>query len=279
MTSSSTIDLAGLKQRATRTRIRSLQMVYKAKLGHPGGDFSSADILTALFGAILHVDPSNPHDPERDRFIMSKGHCSGAYYSTLAGAGFLTDADLDTYMAPLSKLNGHADRNKVSGVEANTGALGHGLPVGVGCALAAKLSGAAWRTFVLVGDGELQEGSNWEAGMCASQYKLDNLVLIIDRNRIQQGDFTENTINMEPMAERWRAFGWDVHEVDGNDMEAVVKCLQSVPFTAGKPSCVLAHTIKGKGVSFMENRPSWHHHVPTTEELQNAIAELEGGQK
>jgi transketolase len=277
MKSSSTIDLTKLKRQAMRVRIRSLQMVYRAKLGHPGGDFSSADILTALYGAILSVDPSDPRNPERDRFIMSKGHCSSALYATLAASGFLTDEDLDTYMAPLSKLNGHPDRNKIPGVEANTGPLGHGMPIAVGCALAAKISAASWRTFVLVGDGELQEGSNWEAGMCAAQYKLDNLALIIDRNGLQQGDFTENTICMEPLAERWRSFGWDVHEIDGHNMQALVDCFQAVPFTQGKPSCILAHTTKGKGVSFMENRPEWHHHVPTTDELQRAIVELEGG--
>jgi transketolase len=276
MKSSSTIDLARLKTQAMRTRIRSLRMVHRAKLGHPGGDFSCADILTALYGAVLRVDPSHPRDPERDRFIMSKGHCSGALYATLASAGFLTDADLDTYMAPLSRLNGHPDRNKVPGVEANTGPLGHGLPIAVGCALAAKIRDASWRTYVLVGDGELQEGSNWEAGMTAAQYKLDNLVLIIDRNRIQQGDFTENTICMEPLAERWRSFGWEVREVDGHDLRALVECFRAAPFTPGKPSCVLAHTIKGKGVSFMENRPEWHHHVPTDDELKRAIVELEG---
>jgi transketolase len=275
MASSSTIDLAKLGKQAARLRIRSLQMVHRAKLGHPGGDFSSADILTALYGAVLRVDPFNPADPERDRFIMSKGHCSSALYATLAAARFLTDEDLDTYMAPLSKLSGHPE-NKIPGVEANTGPLGHGLPIAVGCALAAKMSGASWRTFVLVGDGELQEGSNWEAGMCATQYKLDNLVLIIDRNGLQQGDFTENTICMEPMAERWRSFGWDVHEIDGHDMRTLVDCFQAVPFTRGMPSCVLAHTIKGNGVSFMENRPEWHHHVPTADELQRAIVELEG---
>jgi transketolase len=279
MTSSSTIDLARLKRQAVQTRIRSLQMVHRARLGHPGGDFSSADILTALYGVVLCVDPSNPRDPQRDRFIMSKGHCSGALYATLAAAGFLTEADLNAYMAPLSKLNGHPDRNKILGVEANTGPLGHGLPIAVGCAMAAKMSGTSWRTFVLVGDGELQEGSNWEAGMAAAQFKLDNLVLIIDRNRIQQGDFTENTICMEPLAERWRSFGWEVREVDGHDMRTLVECFRAVPFIAGVPSCVLAHTTKGKGVSFMENRPEWHHRVPTAEELHKAIAELEEGQK
>jgi transketolase len=252
-------------------------MVHRAKLGHAGGDFSSTDILTALYGAVLRVTASAPRDPERDRFIMSKGHCSGALYATLAAMGFLTDADLDSYMEPLSKLNGHPDRNKVAGVEANTGPLGHGLPIAVGCALAARSIGAAWRTFVLVGDGELQEGSNWEAAMCAAQYKLDNLVLIIDRNGLQQGDFTESTIRMEPLAARWRAFGWEVRETDGHDMRGLVECFQAAPFSSGKPSCVLARTIKGKGVSFMENRPEWHHHVPTEEELKRAIAELEGG--
>jgi transketolase len=151
------------------------------------------------------------------------------------------------------------------------------LPIAVGCALAARSIGAAWRTFVLVGDGELQEGSNWEAAMCAAQYKLDNLVLIIDRNGLQQGDFTESTIRMEPLAARWRAFGWEVRETDGHDMRGLVECFQAAPFSSGKPSCVLARTIKGKGVSFMENRPEWHHHVPTEEELKRAIAELEGG--
>jgi transketolase len=271
------VDCAALEQQAGRTRIRSLQMVHRAKLGHAGGDFSSTDILTALYGAVLRVTASAPRDPERDRFIMSKGHCSGALYATLAAMGFLTDADLDSYMEPLSKLNGHPDRNKVAGVEANTGPLGHGLPIAVGCALAARSIGAAWRTFVLVGDGELQEGSNWEAAMCAAQYKLDNLVLIIDRNGLQQGDFTESTIRMEPLAARWRAFGWEVRETDGHDMRGLVACFQAAPFSSGKPSCVLARTIKGKGVSFMENRPEWHHHVPTEEELKRAIAELEGG--
>ena len=274
---SSAIDFAELERQAVRTRIRSLQMVHRAKLGHPGGDFSSTDILTALYGAVLRVDPAEPRDPERDRFIMSKGHCSAALYATLAATGFLTDSDLDTYMASLSKLNGHPDCNKVPGIEANTGPLGHGLPIAVGCALAAKASGAAWRTFVLVGDGELQEGSNWEAAMCAAQYKLDNLVLTIDRNGLQQGDFTENTIRMEPLAERWRAFGWDVRETDGHDLRQLVECFQAAPFTRGKPSCILARTIKGKGVSFMENRAEWHHHVPTDDELKRAIAELEGG--
>jgi transketolase len=177
-------------------------------------------------------------------------------------------------MKPLSLLNGHPDRNKVLGVEANTGPLGHGLPIGVGAAKAAKIIGATWRTFVLTGDGELQEGSNWEAAMAASQYGLDNLTVIIDRNRLQQGDETERTVALEPLAERWRAFGWSVKEIDGHDLEALVNAFSSVPFERQRPNCVIAHTRKGCGVSFMENRVEWHHRVPTNDELEAALKEL-----
>ena len=249
-------------------------MVHHAKLGHPGGDLSSADVLVTLYLAVLKVDPKNPAWPERDRFIMSKGHCSGALYAILAAAGIMDSSLLETYMDPLSKLNGHPDRNKVAGVEANTGPLGHGMPIAVGCALAAKMQGATWRTFVLTGDGELQEGSNWEAAMSAAQYKLDNLVLIIDRNRIQQGDFTESTINMNPLRDKWLAFGWSVVEVNGHDYGELLRVLGSVPVEPGKPTCVIANTIKGRGVSFMENKPEWHHGVPTDEQLAAAIQEL-----
>lgn len=249
-------------------------MVAKAKLGHPGGDLSSADILVTLYSAILRIDPDRPAAPDRDRFIMSKGHCSAALYATLAQAGFFSTSELDTYMGPLSRLNGHPDRNKVPGVEANTGPLGHGLPIAVGCALAAKMDEANWRIFVLTGDGELQEGSNWEAAMAAAQYRLDNLTLIVDRNRIQQGDFTENTIGMEPLADRWRAFGWQVCEVNGHDHAELLRCFDSLPVAAGKPTCVIANTEKGRGVSFMTNRPEWHHRVPSETELQAAIREL-----
>jgi transketolase len=205
---------------------------------------------------------------------MSKGHCSAALYATLAEAAILDRAALATFMDPLSKLNGHPDRNKVPGVEANTGPLGHGLPIATGCALAARMQNAEWKTFVLTGDGELQEGSNWEAAMSAAQYKLDNLVLIVDRNRIQQGDFTENTINMNPMADKWQAFGWSVMEVDGHNQDELLRVLRSVPIEAGKPTCIIANTIKGHGVSFMENKPEWHHGVPSDAQLAAAIEEL-----
>ena len=205
---------------------------------------------------------------------MSKGHCSGAFYSTLALRGFFSPDELKTFMDPLSKLNGHPDRNKLPGVEANTGPLGHGLPISVGMALAARMRSQSWRVFVLVGDGELQEGSNWEAAMCAQHYNLDNLVVIVDRNRIQQGDFTKNTIRMEPLAERWTSFGFAVKELDGHDHSALLEAFASVPIDEGKPSCFIANTIKGKGVSFAENEPAWHHGVPTREQLKIAAAEL-----
>ncbi len=260
---------------ANLIRRRSIQMVHRAGVGHPGGDFSSADILSVLYFAVLRVDPGNPLAPDRDRFIMSKGHCSGALYATLAAAGFFPVEELDTYMQPLSRLNGHPDRNKVPGVEASTGSLGHGLPIGAGLALAAKMDGALWRTFVLVGDGELQEGSNWEAAMMAAHYGLDNLTVIVDRNRLQQGDATENTARLEPLSEKWRAFGWGVLEVDGHDHPALLNVFNRLPAEIGKPTCVIAHTHKGKGVSFMEDRVEWHHHVPSADELDRALRELE----
>lgn len=266
-----------MRQQANHIRARSLRMVRRAGMGHPGGDLSAADILTVLYFGVLRVDPSNPAWPERDRFILSKGHSSGALYATLAAAGFFPPEDLDTYMQPLSALNGHPDRNKVPGVEANTGPLGHGLPIATGAALAAKMGRAAWRTYVLTGDGELQEGSNWEAAMAAAQYGLDNLTLIIDRNGLQQGDATERTVRLEPLADKWRAFGWAVEDVDGHDHAALLSVFQRLPFDAGKPSCIIAHTHKGKGVSFIEDRVEWHHHVPTEQELETALRELGEG--
>ena len=207
---------------------------------------------------------------------MSKGHCSGALYTTLAYAEFFPVEQLSTYMQPLSKLNGHPDRNKIPGVETNTGPLGHGLPVAVGTAIGAKISGATWRTFVLTGDGELQEGSNWEAAMCAAHKKLDNLTVIIDRNRLQQGDTVANTNDLEPLADKWRSFGWAVSEVDGHDYTQLLETFSKVPLKKNKPSCIIAHTHKGKGISFMEDNVAWHHRLPNAQEYAQAIKELEG---
>jgi len=264
-----------LRQLANEIRFSALKMNHHAGLGHTGGDLSSADILATLyFGGVLQVEPADPTWPQRDRFIMSKGHCSGAFYSTLAFRGFFPRPMLGTFMDPLSMLNGHPDRNKLPGVEANTGPLGHGLPIAVGCALAARMRGELWRTFVLTGDGELNEGSNWEAAMTAQHYGLDNLVVIVDRNRIQQGDFTEQIIRMDPMASKWAAFGFAAIEVDGHDHGALLECFARLPLAKGKPTCVIANTIKGKGVSFAENKPAWHHGVPNEEHLALAAMEL-----
>ena len=267
--------IAWLRKKANWIRLSAMRMTHHARLGHTGGDLSSSDILATLYLThLVRVNPADTTWPQRDRFVMSKGHCSGAFYSTLALRGFFPLKQLNTFMDPLSMLNGHPDRNKVPGVEANTGPLGHGLPISVGLALAAHMRNESWRTFVLVGDGELQEGSNWEAAMCAQQYKLDNLIVIVDRNRLQQGDFTENTICMEPLAERWRSFGFAVREVDGHDHEALLGAFSSVPIEKGKPSCFIANTTKGKGVSFAENNPAWHHGVPTSDQLEVAADEL-----
>jgi transketolase len=264
-----------LSEKANWIRLSAMTMTHHAKLGHSGGDLSSADILATLYlGQILNVNPESPRWEQRDRFVMSKGHCSGAFYSTLAARGFFPVERLKTFMDPLSMLNGHPDRNKLPGVEANTGPLGHGLPIAVGIALAARMRSHGWRVFVLVGDGELQEGSNWEAAMSAQQYGLDNLVVIVDRNRIQQGDFTENTIRMEPLADRWTAFGFAVKELDGHDHLALHQAFSSVPLERGKPTCIIANTVKGRGVSFAENKPAWHHGVPTREQLEIAQREL-----
>jgi transketolase len=263
-------------QRVANTiRRRDLRMISQAGLGHIGGDFSVTDILAALYFGILKVDPQDPCAPQRDRLILSKGHSAGALYVTLAEAGFFPREKLDTFIQPLSRLNGHPNRTKVPGVETNTGPLGHGLPVAVGAALAARMDGADWRTFVITGDGELQEGSNWEAIMAAAHYQLDNLTLIIDRNGLQQGDRTENTIRLDSLPAKLRAFGWSVCEVDGHDIAQLLSTLQRLPFTAGQPSCIVAHTHKGQGVSFMRDLAAWHHRVPTAEEMVSALAELE----
>jgi transketolase len=263
-----------LQQHANHIRRRDLEIIHKAGLGHAGGDLSSADILTTLYFSVLRIDPANPQDPQRDRFILSKGHGAGVLYTTLAEAGFFPSEQLDTFMAPLSKLNGHPDRNKVPGVETNTGPLGHGLPVAVGAALSAKLQGASWRTFVLTGDGELQEGSMWEASMAAAHYGLDNLTVIVDRNGLQQGDATERTMHLDPLDEKFRAFGWAVRGVDGHDYAALLQMFAALPFGPGKPNCVIAHTHKGQGVSFMRDRVEWHHKVPNRDELDRALREL-----
>ena len=263
-----------IRARALWIRRRSFQMVYEAQQGHPGGDFSAADILATLYFGVMHYDPKLPNDPQRDRFVMSKGHCTGAFYSVLAAAGHFPEADLKTYMEPLSLLNGHPNRNYLPGVETNTGPLGHGLPVATGIAIAGQIDRADFRTFVLTGDGELQEGSNWEAALTAGHRKLENLPLIVDRNRLQQGARTEDTASLDPLDDKWRAFGWHVEMVDGHDHQQLLDVLSASPKGRGKPLCVIANTVKGKGVSFMHDNVSWHHGVPNKEQFEQAMREL-----
>jgi transketolase len=263
-----------VRETARAIRRRNIEIVRSAGLGHIGGDLSAADILATLYLAVLDVDPQRPDDPERDRYIQSKGHASGVLYTTLAAAGFIPDALLDSYMAEGSPLNGHPDRNKVPGVETNTGPLGHGLPVAVGTAIAARLDGSPRRTFVLCGDGELQEGSNWEAIMAAGHRGLDNLTLIVDRNYLQQGARTEDTNGLDPLDAKFEAFGWAVRTVDGNDVDALLETFDAVPFSPGRPSAIIAHTVKGRGVSFIEDRVEWHHKVPTADQVAAALEEL-----
>ena len=262
-----------LRDRAQRTRREVLEVICHAGLGHIGGDFSVADLLTVLYNGVLHVDPERPDAPDRDRFVLSKGHCAVSFYVTLASCGFFPPAQLAHFAQPGSCLSGHPNRRYTPGVETNTGPLGHGLPVAVGMAIGLEHRGSSARVFVITGDGELQEGSNWEAFMCASQHRLSNLTIIVDRNMLQQGARTEETTGLEPLHEKLSSFGCEVSEVDGHSYEDLYELLNARP-TDDKPRAVIAHTVKGRGVSFMEDRVEWHHKVPTAEEAERAIEEL-----
>lgn len=263
-----------IREKALWMRRRAFRMVHEAQLGHPGGDFSAIDIIATLYFGVMRFDPARPDMAERDRFIMSKGHATGALYTALCAAGYYPEDWLSTYMQPQSKLNGHPNRNYLPGVETNTGPLGHGMPVATGIAISGQLSGSTHRTFVLTGDGELQEGSNWEAAMLAGSRKLNRLTLIVDRNRLQQGMGTEETNGLDPLDDKFRAFGWDAVMVDGHDVEALLAVLAADPAGRSKPLCVIANTIKGKGVSYMENKAAWHHGVPNAEQFEIAMGEL-----
>lgn len=249
----------------------TLTTINRAGLGHIGGDFSVTDILATLYGRVLRVDPSNPSWANRDRFILSKGHAAVSLYSTLALSGFFPVSWLESFATPLSPLNGHPNRNKVPGVETNTGPLGHGFPVALGCALGAELQGSVRRTYVVIGDGELQEGSNWEAFMYGGHRKLTNLTVVVDRNRLQQGDRTENTNSLDPLDAKVEAFGWEARVIDGHDLEALH---HAVTAPSDRPVAVIAETTKGRGVSFIEDRAEWHHKVPSEEQVTLALKEL-----
>lgn len=259
---------------ATRMRGHALRMVQRARAAHIGSALSICDIVAVLYGRVMRLDPSQPAWPERDRFILSKGHACVAIYAALAEAGFITEADLLSYGQDHSMLMNHIS-HKVPGVEFSTGSLGHGLSFGVGKALAAKRRGQSWRTFVQLSDGELGEGSNWEALMFAAHHGLDNLVAIIDYNKLQSLTTVEKTLRIEPLADKLRAFGWAVREVDGHDHVALIEALQGAPWQSGQPSVLVAHTIKGRGVSFMENSVDWHYRSPSAEQLEQALKELQ----
>ena len=266
--------VAQLCLKAIQIRKMLLAMIYHAKAGHTGGALSSADILTALYYGVMRIDPKNPSLPERDRFILSKGHSVEGYYAILADMGFIDIGELDSFSDYQTRLIGHPN-NKVPGVEMNTGALGHGLPIAVGMALGLLMDKSDARVFVLMGDGELAEGSVWEGAMAAAHYKLNNLTAIIDRNRLQISGTTENVMALEPLAAKWQAFGWQVEEVDGHDMELLVDALKRCPLANDKPSLLIANTIKGKGVAEMENMAKWHHGVPDEALYNRAIAQLD----
>jgi len=263
-----------LTERSITYRKKILKYIVGAKAGHTGGSLSCIDILNVLYNSVLSVGPQNFTSPDRDRYIQSKGHCVEALYVVLADKGFFPESDLETLCKYKSHYIGHPTK-KVHGVEQNTGALGHGLPIAAGTALAAKMDKKNYRVFTLLGDGELPEGSNWEAALTAAHYKLDNLCAIIDNNKLQITGTNAEVCNTDPIDAKFESFGWAVRHVDGNDVNALKEVLSSVPFEKGKPSLVIAHTIKGKGVSFMENSVKWHHGVPDKDQYETAIAELD----
>jgi len=263
-----------LRRKAIELRKNLVQMIFDAKSGHTGGSLSSLDILTVLYYAILRVDTADPAWPDRDRFVLSKGHSVEGYYNILADKGFFPREELKSFCKFKTRLIGHPNV-KVPGVEMNTGALGHGLSAATGMALAGKMDGKDYRTFVLMGDGELAEGSVWEGAMAAANYGLDNLTAIIDRNRLQISGDTEKVMRLENLKGKWAEFGWANVETDGHDLAQLLETFRHLPLEKGKPSMIIANTIKGKDISFMENVAKWHHGVPSEAQLSQAFAELD----
>jgi len=253
-------------------------MTHRAKSSHIGTALSMADILAVLYGGILRIDPSDTVSPDRDRFILSKGHGGAAVYAALAEKNFFPIRELETYHQNGSSLAGHITQSGIPGVEASTGSLGHGLSIACGLALGGKRDSRPYRVFTLLSDGECDEGSTWEAALFAPHHHLDNLVAIVDYNKIQSLGRVEDTLALEPFGDKWKAFGWWVREINGHDVAQIHDALEAVPWQVGRPSCLIAHTVKGKGVSFMENTVLWHYRPPNNEELQRALAELEVGE-
>jgi len=261
---------------ARNLRIQVIEMIYCAQSGHPGGSLSAADIVAALYFNHLRLDPMRPDWPERDRFILSKGHAAPLLYAALCERGFFGQECLTTLRCLDSPLQGHPDRLKTDGVEMTAGSLGHGLSVGVGLALGACLDGAAYRTYVLLGDGEIQAGIIWEAAMTAAKYGLGNLTAILDYNDVQLDGPVHEIMPLEPVKAKWESFGWHTVEIDGHNMHQILEALDEATHVHSQPTIIIAHTVKGKGVSFMENKSTWHGRAPTEEEYKIAMAELRG---
>ena len=271
--SSKALTIKELKIKSNRYRRKVMQYIYHAKAGHTGGSLSCVDILNVLYNHVLNVTPETTNSPDRDRYIQSKGHSVEALYVVMAGCGFFPESDIETLCAYKSHYVGHPTR-KVHGIEQNTGGLGHGLPICTGIAIAGKKDKKDYRVFTLLGDGEMAEGSNWEAAMAAAHYKLDNLVAIVDRNGLQITGTTSEVCASDPLDQKFAAFGWEVIQVDGNDIGQLINALEPRA-TNGKPTVVIANTVKGKGISFIENNKAWHHKVPTDEQLAAAYKELD----
>mgnify|MGYP001033083445 CR=1 FL=1 len=271
------MNIHDLKLKSIAYRKTILEIIHRGGAGHTAGSLSCVDILNVLYNHAMNITPKNFNDIDRDHYIQSKGHSVEALYTVLADQGFYPHADLEQLNRPFTNFVGHPTR-KVPGMEHNTGALGHGLSVAVGLAIAGKLDKRDYRVFTLLGDGELAEGSSWEAAMTAAHYKLDNLIVIVDRNTLQITGRTEEVNALEPLKDKFHAFGFAVREVDGNDVAALATLFDSTPFEANKPCLVLARTIKGKGVSFMEDAKVWHHKVPSDEQLASALGELSSAQ-
>jgi transketolase len=263
-----------LQSVAKRLRRDIVTMIGKAGSGHPGGSLSAVEIVTALYWRILRHKPSNPKWPDRDRFILSKGHAAPVLYAALAECGYFPKFELDTLRQLDSHLQGHADRNATHGVEMSSGSLGQGLSFAVGCALAGRLDKRSWRVYALLSDGECDEGQTWEAAMSAANFRLDNLTAIVDNNGIQLSGFNKEIMNLEPFNKKWEAFGWQVYEVDGHDFSQLFDAFGKTREVKGKPAVIIAHTIKGKGVSFMENNVDFHGKAPNAEQLEIALKEL-----
>ena len=268
-----TIDAQATRELARNIRQRALQMIHAAGSSHVGSTLSMAEILAVLYSGVLNVSPATVDSPERDRFILSKGHACAGLYAVLAERGFFPLEWLETFYGNGSKLAGHATTS-VPGVEISTGSLGHGLPIACGMALAAKRDGHSFRVFTVLSDGECDEGSVWEAALFAPQHRLDNLTVIVDYNKIQSLGNVSDILELEPFGAKWEAFGWRVTEIDGHDHEQIIEALGRAPGATGKPDCILAHTVKGKGVPFMENQLLWHYRSPNADELARAVAAL-----